>query len=1027
MTDPQPGAPNDDTRSLPAGGAAGEYADGGESWADGLSVEEWQAPEQLGPYRIVRELGRGGMAAVFLATHVDDGREVALKVMTAADDAAGRELQARFAREGEAAQRLGDHPNVVTVYEVGRDGRTCWMAMALVSGSGLDGLVDAGDLSFEQAAYIIERVALAVEHAHAGGVLHRDIKPSNILVQPNGTPLLADFGLARAYGGSELTRLTASGTVLGTPSYMPPEQAQGETLDARADIYALGATLYELVTGRPPFTSGRLLALLQKVVSEPPPPPRSVNPAVPPRLEWIILQCLAKDPAERYATAAALATDLQRFRTGEAVEAGRGSVWRRLRGLWRRKPLLVGAGLAAAATAILTAGLWGWGAGTQRGAKAALAEAQAETDVLSRETQVTEAYYTLARDTHDAVNRLEDFANGAPLPAAEVDALLGGALEVTRSAADRFPDSGVPLAWEGLLRFYAGDAAAGQAAVERACLEHPDDPFPHLLLGRLELTRYANRISGGTFVFGVGRVDFTPLEEGAEQRAMRERAAAAFAKGLDERRWSGVGRGQEFREFARAAALFAARENAAAAAALDALVDDPQLGRTALALAAAADLYDGRYAPAAARLERLAERGWSVGQILGCYAHLAVALERLGRGEDPTPDCEWVINAAEARRAHRPRSPHPLIDRATARQTIAQWRIAGGADARPLLAQAIADLELALELRPRGEQLMHLAQTRIEAARAERQFGGDPVPHLRRAVEEVEAAVTGSPQIAEWRTARAEARFQLGQELERLGKSPTALYRAAVEDLEGVKATVHDPAAVFHTLGNLYRALGVVAFRGGEDPLPQLDRAIEAYGEVMRLLPGDARPASGRGAAWALRAEFQVHRKQDPERSFANALADFAEAIRRNPKHAAAMQNRAACWAAKGQADAAFGRDPRPAFEASIEGFDRALQLTPGHPVYLAGRGKSWRLLAQAQRRAGDDPQAAMLAAVADLEAADRIRPGGLRTLVDLAETYEALGRWADAVGAYDRALRLRPGHPKLTQRRDDARARAKR
>jgi serine/threonine-protein kinase len=227
----------------------------------------------------------------------------------------------RFRAEAQAAAGL-EHPNIVPVYQVGEQDGQAYFSMKYVAGRTLASLIDAGPLPQRQAATYLAAVARAVQHAHERGVLHRDLKPANVLLEAaeaGPTPLITDFGLAKRVEGGE--SLTGTGAVVGTPSYMAPEQAEGRPATAASDVYALGAILYELLTGRPPFLAASVVETLLLVRSEEPVRPRLLNPQIDTDLDLICRKCLEKRPEHRYASAAALADDLDAYLKGESVSA----------------------------------------------------------------------------------------------------------------------------------------------------------------------------------------------------------------------------------------------------------------------------------------------------------------------------------------------------------------------------------------------------------------------------------------------------------------------------------------------------------------------------------------------------------------------------------------------------------------------------------------------------------------------------------------------------------------------------------
>jgi serine/threonine protein kinase len=270
-------------------------------------------------YEILAELGRGGMGVVYQARQTALDRNVALKMILAGAHA-GTEERRRFQAEAEAAARL-QHANIVQVYEVGEAGGLHYFSLEFCPGGSLADRLRGEPLPSRDAARLTETLARAVQAAHAAGIVHRDLKPANVLLGADGTPKISDFGLAKRMDGQP--GQTASGALVGTPSYMAPEQAGGRSKDVgpATDVYALGAILYELLTGRPPFRAANPLDTLLLVVSEEPVPPSRLQPGVARDLEAVALKCLEKDPARRYPTAHDLAEDLRRFGTGEPVRA----------------------------------------------------------------------------------------------------------------------------------------------------------------------------------------------------------------------------------------------------------------------------------------------------------------------------------------------------------------------------------------------------------------------------------------------------------------------------------------------------------------------------------------------------------------------------------------------------------------------------------------------------------------------------------------------------------------------------------
>jgi eukaryotic-like serine/threonine-protein kinase len=306
----------------------------------------------LGDYELLEEIGRGGQGIVYRARQKSLNRTVALKVIGLGQWATKAHLK-RFRLEAEAAASL-EHPCIVPIYEVGERDGACYFSMGLVEGGQLDAVAKREPMPLRHAAELIAKLARAVHYAHERGILHRDIKPGNILLDAKGEPHLTDFGLARLVETESTVTRTLE--VLGTPSYMAPEQAVGNNaaVSSATDVYGLGAVLYQLFTGHPPFAGGTTFETVRLVLETEPRQPRLLNPKVDRDLATICLKCLEKDPKRRYASALALAEDLEHWLKNEPILAHRTGIFTRGKKWVRRNPTiaLLILSLAALAAAI---------------------------------------------------------------------------------------------------------------------------------------------------------------------------------------------------------------------------------------------------------------------------------------------------------------------------------------------------------------------------------------------------------------------------------------------------------------------------------------------------------------------------------------------------------------------------------------------------------------------------------------------------------------------------------------------------
>ena len=347
---------------LSAGLAPKGDGDPGSEQTDPVRIPNLLArpPRFLGDYEILDELARGGMGVVYRARQVHLGRTVALKLVRDPSLATHAEIL-RFRKEAEAVAEL-DHPNIVPIYEVGQTEDQPYFSMKLIEGGSLTAQVVRLKENPRAAAGLMAKVARAVHYAHQHAILHRDLKPSNILIGENDEPYVTDFGLAKRLDAGRGTAQTVTGAVMGTPAYMPPEQAGGGTksLTTAADVYSLGATLYEVLTGQPPFAGDSVHAILRRVVDEEPARPNSLNPRLDRDLETICLKCLEKVPSRRYGTAGDLADDLERWLEGRPITARPVKAWERGWKWTKRRPALaaVSAALFVSLLGLIIGGAW---------------------------------------------------------------------------------------------------------------------------------------------------------------------------------------------------------------------------------------------------------------------------------------------------------------------------------------------------------------------------------------------------------------------------------------------------------------------------------------------------------------------------------------------------------------------------------------------------------------------------------------------------------------------------------------------
>ena len=360
----------------------------GQAWNQSSGEPPW-----ITGYEILGELGRGGMGVVYLAKQVSLGRAVALKVVLAGAHA-GWNQRSRLRVEAETVACL-KHPNIVPIYEVGEQDNLPYLALELVEGGSLAQSLAIRPMASDQAAKLSETLAQAMSYVHERGVVHRDLKPANVLLTVDGVPKITDFGLAKWLEVS--SGHSQSGVILGTPGYMAPEQAKGHTslVGPATDVYALGAILYEMLTGRPPFHAATSQETVQQLLTENPVPPSRLQPTVSRDLETICLKCLQKEPERRYSGASALADDLRRFLSGRPILARPTPSWERVAKWTQRRPAVaVLIGFSVVATVALLALGFADNVRLQRQRTIA----NAERDAAQKAQQQAEADFRLALD-----------------------------------------------------------------------------------------------------------------------------------------------------------------------------------------------------------------------------------------------------------------------------------------------------------------------------------------------------------------------------------------------------------------------------------------------------------------------------------------------------------------------------------------------------------------------------------------------------------------------------------------------------
>ncbi len=810
---------------------------------DRFPIADWDR------YQPIRLLGQGGMGRVFLARDLRLHRQVAIKFVRGNDPDDIRRVMA----EARSQARVNDE-RVCKVFDVGEvDGRV-YIAMQHIDGKRLTDLVD--DLTIEQKVLVMRGAALGVNEAHRVGLIHRDLTPANIMIE-RGTdgalrPFVMDFGLARDWSSST----TMTGTVLGTPQFMAPEQARGEVkqLDRRADVYSLGATLYAALTNHAPVEGGNALEILSKVSTVEPVRPRVLVPDLPADLEAIVLKCLEKDRSARYPSARALADDLDRYLAGEPVSArvvGRGYRLRKaLRRHWRP--------IAAVGVAVgLVAGALGF---------------------ALRERQLASRREGLARRFTEQVERIEAQARYAALAPihdigpdrAQIRAAMAALSSEIADEGDAAEAPGHYALGRGYLAL--GDDANAEAELRRAWQLGFRDPR----------AAYALALAlGHRYQYGLRDAERLPEELRAARRAelarqYREPARAALR--------DSEGAEVPSREYVAAMIAFYEGRFDEALHHLDAIAHQHQplpwfyeapllrgeiLRERVIATQdraspaqLAADIAAGRRAFAAAAA--IGESDPAVHVAAGELEYTAVALEIYGGGEVAAPVERGVLAAGRAL-ALVPDDVAALALRSRLVRRLAEHRGSRGEDASDLLAQAVDDARRALAIAPgRDDARLELAQAYLQWAELRQGRLEDPGAQLRAAIEATDAIAAANRDanyfihVGIIHTVGADYADQTGQDSRGERDLAIAAYASAIGQNDAV-------GTAWLNLGNNYARRAALASNGDADG--DLRRAIEALEKGRALDPHGFVAAFYEGEAYARLADRAAARGDDPRRT----------------------------------------------------------------------------------------------------------------------------------------------------------------
>ncbi|GEM_PF-1476964 len=1007
-----------------------------------------QLPATFAGYEILGEIAQGGMGIVYKARRVDLDRMVALKVMIAGEHATTEMLE-RFHLEAKAAARL-EHPNIVRIFEVGAEGARHFFTMAYIEGKPLSNLIRQGEVSPRRAMEITRKIALALAYAHAQGILHRDVKPSNILIDPAGEPHLADFGLAKDVAGGGIT---APGATLGTPAYASPEQLEGDQTQVgpRTDVYSLGATLYEMLTGRSPFVGDSALEVIARVLYEELEPPRKVNPKIQPDIETICLKAMEKDVDRRYAGAAELAADIGRYLDGEPISA-RPTSWigRHVHRARRSPRALIAA--AGAVLVVLLCGIWIVAKSQMRDEEVLRGledasrwskGARAAADRAGRKEALTKARLALVGVLNlDAGNatatRMIVHLDGE---LASIDAEeRAGRERATREASDaeealKKADlvSKVLSRWGRLLEtlrrleanFYDNRATKVERraraselwpGVEIFMRETPDDKTSQAAMKALAgwaKVFSADANEGVEMMREAGKLDpdvpFGPLMEAlvffCAYLEKQKLPAIAFGR-------TGIQVGAPSEETTEMKAD-RVRMEAALARAQEARVWGKEgASEIAAAMEGLRAVNEGRYAEAEQALSGALGSPELKAFENGLFFARSTARYLLRNFKGGREDIERVVAA----RPNQAKAWDSLGRMRYAEAIETAWR---GVDPRKTLEQAIEAHTRALGLDDGpAETWNNRSNAWHDVADAEAERGVDPRPTLAKAIADIEQVIHRLPNAAEAWTNRANLRLAVGRAGAARGEDPRTELDRAVEDFG--RAIALDPGypVAYLGRGNAWKERGEAEAERGGDPRAAYGKAIEDFGKALEIRATFAEAYNNRGNVYISLGKEEMSRGGDARELFQRGIEDYEEMLARTPGSPEALHNRAYARVLLSKAESVKGDDPRPTIEKAIEDYGKAIEANPNDPATYSNRGNAWLELGSANGEKGTDPRPWFEKGLADFEKALELNPeygdaynNHGNALADIGEVEKRLGidarkTFERAIGDFDQALK---------------------
>jgi serine/threonine protein kinase/Flp pilus assembly protein TadD len=981
--------------------------------------------KRIGPYEILGEIGRGGMGIVYKAYHPALKRTVALKVLIAGEDAS-EDAITRFHGEAEAVAKLGHHPNIVPVHDIGVEGNRHYFAMHFVEGKSLEKMIDEGEMQPKLAASITKKLAEALAHAHSHGILHRDIKPANVLMAfprlegeppggpkgeipnpksqiptksqipnlndtgsgPSGRaegesgsePLLTDFGLAKDVASE--TGLTRTGMTLGTPAYMSPEQASGRIseIDERSDVYSLGATFYEMLALHPPFDGNAIIEILQKVVLKDPVPLRKGNPTLHRDLETICLKCLEKAPAKRYASAQALAEDLGRYLKDTAILAHPTPGWEKwLRKARRNRAVSVAALiilLLLLAGVLTTTGFWerltrerSGKEEAERKEQTAKAGEKEALRLLTKGRQATRVLLGAAtRFARILVDLKRSYYDARKTVEKKQETFGKNRKEIEDFGRSLARDSASQATWlavKGWLLYLGAFEKEALSHLKESQTLDPEVPWGFFFEAMVWLEKY---LSAQNLPLAISEDRALKYHEYVAETPAVRKARERFLSLLSEETPSG-----DWLRF---------------------ISEDVRE-----ALKNFRGFQEGNLENAEAGLTRalsLPEFSWIRSETLLLRAKVRYQRKDFTGGLE---DVKSVLT-------EQPDNAKAHFYKGGIWKGVGLTQKMKKTDARKAFREAIQAFGICLQLDP-GNGAAFINRSNAYSCLAQEEAlrgGGDPEAGHRQAIEDATRAVEVEPFPALAYLCLGNGLFGLGQIRAARGENPREEYRKAIA--EYAKALENDPklAIALRNRGGARATLGEVLRKAGEDSRTLFREAIQDFTQSYTMDPAPG-VLSERALAYSKLGNALYAIDRDPFPAYRQAVADCTEALRLNPQDAEVYDLRGVVYLDMGTAEEARGKEPWESLQHSVRDFVAALRIDPHSALTHNNLGHTHAVLGRALFDRGKDSRDAYGKAVQSFSRALEEDPDLHFPWNNRANAYRILGEEAVARGGDPKTL----------------------